>query len=106
EDEDPLQIPLVTANFWVQVHDLPPGFFSELVAKHFCLARLDNEGKEMDLGWDLSLRAQSRRVVVVNSIWLREEEDNGFFGVNLERQNVTPYTQLDCRTRAIGCYNS
>ncbi|MBA0679675.1 hypothetical protein Goari_011432, partial [Gossypium aridum] len=24
EDEDPLQIPLVTANFWVQVHDLPP----------------------------------------------------------------------------------
>ncbi|MBA0673624.1 hypothetical protein Goklo_029698, partial [Gossypium klotzschianum] len=54
EDEDPLQILLVTANFWVQVHDLPP--------------------------------AQSMRVVVVNSIWLREEEDNGFFGINLERQ--------------------
>ncbi|MBA0636509.1 hypothetical protein Godav_024769 [Gossypium davidsonii] len=74
EDEDPLQILLVTANFWVQVHDLPP--------------------------------AQSMRVVVVNSIWLREEEDNGFFGINLERQNVTPYTQPDCRTRATGCYNS
>ncbi|MFQ6625962.1 hypothetical protein Gotur_006063, partial [Gossypium turneri] len=24
EDEDPLQIPLVTVNFWVQVHGLPP----------------------------------------------------------------------------------
>ncbi|MBA0838052.1 hypothetical protein Goarm_010149 [Gossypium armourianum] len=35
ENEDPLLVPLVFTNFWVQVHDLPPGFFSEKMAKQF-----------------------------------------------------------------------
>ncbi|MBA0841361.1 hypothetical protein Goarm_003857 [Gossypium armourianum] len=30
-----MQIPLVFMNFWAQVHDLPPGFFSEVVARQF-----------------------------------------------------------------------
>ncbi|MBA0853940.1 hypothetical protein Goshw_024188, partial [Gossypium schwendimanii] len=96
EDEDPLQIPLVTANFWVQVHDLPPGLFSEwwqnslgislasfynTIQNNFCLARLNNEGKEMDLGWDLSLQAQSMRVVVVNSIWFEKKKTMDFSGL-------------------------
>ncbi|PPD77159.1 hypothetical protein GOBAR_DD25916 [Gossypium barbadense] len=28
-----------------------------------------------ELGWDLSLRAQSRRALSMNSIWLREDEE-------------------------------
>ncbi|KAH1106856.1 hypothetical protein J1N35_010624 [Gossypium stocksii] len=35
EDEDPMQIPLVFANFWVQVHDLPSGSFLKVVARQF-----------------------------------------------------------------------
>ncbi|MBA0603910.1 hypothetical protein Gorai_008537 [Gossypium raimondii] len=34
------------------------------------MARADTE----ELGWDLSLRAQSRRALSMNSIWLREDE--------------------------------
>ncbi|MBA0756101.1 hypothetical protein Gogos_005462 [Gossypium gossypioides] len=34
---------------------------------------LGTDVKEM--GWDLSLRAQSRRALAMNSVWLREEED-------------------------------
>lgn len=29
ENEDPLSIPLVYSDWWVQIHDLPPGFFRE-----------------------------------------------------------------------------
>ncbi|KAK5838266.1 hypothetical protein PVK06_006994 [Gossypium arboreum] len=31
----------------------------------------------VELGWDLSLRAQSRRALSMNSIWLREEDNDG-----------------------------
>ncbi|MBA0637692.1 hypothetical protein Godav_029379 [Gossypium davidsonii] len=29
-----------------------------------------------EMGWDLSLRAQSRRALAMNSVWLREEEED------------------------------
>ncbi|GMI94126.1 hypothetical protein HRI_003081900 [Hibiscus trionum] len=32
-NEDPLQVPLFLVSFWVLVHDVPPGFISEKVAK-------------------------------------------------------------------------
>ncbi|MBA0791049.1 hypothetical protein Gohar_015651 [Gossypium harknessii] len=32
KDEDPLQAPLVFSPFWVKIHDLHPGFFSESIA--------------------------------------------------------------------------
>ncbi|PPS16099.1 hypothetical protein GOBAR_AA04477 [Gossypium barbadense] len=34
-----------------------------------------------DMGWNLSLRAQSRRALAMKSIWLREDNDDNF-GVN------------------------
>lgn len=30
---DPLAVPLVDVNFWIQIHGLPPGFMSEAVGK-------------------------------------------------------------------------
>lgn len=32
---DPLETPLLKARFWVQIHNLPAGFYSELMAKQF-----------------------------------------------------------------------
>ncbi|KAG8496756.1 hypothetical protein CXB51_007833 [Gossypium anomalum] len=50
-----------------------------------------SKGKDLiELDWDLSLRAQSRRVVAMHSIWLIEEGDGGLkvtFGLNLEGVN-------------------
>lgn len=31
--EDPLKVPLVDVNFWIQIHNLPPGYMSEGVGK-------------------------------------------------------------------------
>ncbi|MBA0766717.1 hypothetical protein Gotri_015735, partial [Gossypium trilobum] len=33
DGEDPMEVPLVFSIFEVQVHDLPPGLFSKLIAK-------------------------------------------------------------------------
>ncbi|MBA0783307.1 hypothetical protein Gotri_001037 [Gossypium trilobum] len=27
EEEDPMEVPIVSSPFWIQVHDLPPRFF-------------------------------------------------------------------------------
>ncbi|MBA0640490.1 hypothetical protein Goklo_023422 [Gossypium klotzschianum] len=35
EEEDPMEVPLVFSAFWIQVHDLIPGFFSESMEKLF-----------------------------------------------------------------------
>ncbi|PPR82274.1 hypothetical protein GOBAR_AA38441 [Gossypium barbadense] len=40
-----------------------------------------------EMGWHLSLRAQSRRALAMNSIWLREE-DMGELGGNREGSQV------------------
>ncbi|KAK5785224.1 hypothetical protein PVK06_039787 [Gossypium arboreum] len=35
QGEDPLVVPLLSSEFWVQVHDLPPGLMTNLLAKQF-----------------------------------------------------------------------
>ncbi|KAH1091716.1 hypothetical protein J1N35_018973 [Gossypium stocksii] len=35
EGEDPLQVPLFSMDFWIQIHDLPNGLFNETMAKQF-----------------------------------------------------------------------
>ncbi|MBA0824892.1 hypothetical protein Goarm_021529 [Gossypium armourianum] len=35
ENEDPMSIPLVYSDWWVQIHDLPPGFFRDSMAVQF-----------------------------------------------------------------------
>lgn len=42
--------------------------------------RLQYVMHELEIGWDLSLRAQGRKASIVNSIWLKGEGDNNFFG--------------------------
>lgn len=41
----------------------------------FCEAKMLIGVKVAKLGWDLSLRAQSRKALSMNSIWLREDDD-------------------------------
>ncbi|KAG8499292.1 hypothetical protein CXB51_005801 [Gossypium anomalum] len=147
--EDPLQVPLVLTPFWVQIHDVPVGLFSEnlviqignfigvfleydgynlgkenrtfmrirvqIDVRHplkrkkqilfcwrrsyvnfkyerlslfcfycgrlghndsFCEAKMMLGVEAADMGWDLTLRAQSRRARDMNSIWLREVGDD------------------------------
>ncbi|MBA0556467.1 hypothetical protein Golob_026566 [Gossypium lobatum] len=42
-----------------------------------------------EIGWDLSLRAQSRRALAMNSVWLQEEEDD-WDGIKEECQVLRP----------------
>ncbi|KAK5792858.1 hypothetical protein PVK06_033984 [Gossypium arboreum] len=49
EEDNPMLIPMIHDNFWVHVHDLPPG-------------------KEIEIGWDLSLRAQPKSAMSTNNI--------------------------------------
>ncbi|MBA0779594.1 hypothetical protein Gotri_003836 [Gossypium trilobum] len=112
--EDLLKIPLVFVPFWVQIHDVPVGLFSENLAIQlgnfigvFLEYDASNLGKEnrnymrirvqigvrkplrrkkqarmmmganiIKMGWDLSLRAPSRRALAMNSIWLREKGES------------------------------
>ncbi|MBA0664005.1 hypothetical protein Goklo_004081, partial [Gossypium klotzschianum] len=124
--EDPLKIPLVFVPFWVQIHDVPVGLFSENLAIQlgnfigvFLEYDASNLGKEnrnymrirvqidvrkplrrkkqarmmmgvdiIEMGWDLSLRAPSRRALAMNSIWLREEGESKSEGSWMENRTV------------------
>ncbi|MBA0675251.1 hypothetical protein Goari_016805 [Gossypium aridum] len=41
EEEDPMEVPLVFSAFWIQVHDLIPGFFSESM-ENYLVTLLEN----------------------------------------------------------------
>ncbi|XP_052483022.1 uncharacterized protein LOC128036167 [Gossypium raimondii] len=144
--EDPLRIPLILSPFWVQVHDVPIGFYSESLAMQlgnfigifqeynssslgkenmnymqirvhidirrplkrkkqvqfknkcsyvrfkyerltlfcffcgrlghnnsYCEVKMQTGYEIEEMGWDFSLRAQSRRAQAMSSAWLREE---------------------------------
>ncbi|KAG8497286.1 hypothetical protein CXB51_008550 [Gossypium anomalum] len=147
EGEDLLKVPLIFANSWVQIHDVPPGYFSKALARQmrdfigkfleydgtnlgrrvqnhlhiriqmdvrrplrrkknvlvsfgicsyvsfkykrltlfyfFCgrlghidsfyQAKMDLGFEVAKMGWDLSLRAQSRRTFAMGNVWLRGE---------------------------------
>ncbi|KAK5785080.1 hypothetical protein PVK06_039626 [Gossypium arboreum] len=47
----------------------------------------NNNGIVIEFSWNLDLKAQSRRVVVANSVWLCEEGDEEFMATNLSNQN-------------------
>lgn len=46
----------------------------------FCQIRMSREEKAVELGWDLSFRAQSRRGTAMSSVWLLENSDERDFG--------------------------
>ncbi|KAH1120798.1 hypothetical protein J1N35_003958 [Gossypium stocksii] len=66
-------------NLWhpvrgVQIRDL--GEKSRLGHNHFfCEAKMVLGVEIADMGWDLSLRAKSKRALAMKSIWLREERE-------------------------------
>ncbi|MBA0553904.1 hypothetical protein Golob_013043 [Gossypium lobatum] len=78
--KDPLLVPLIYSYFWVQIHDLPRGLFSEAVARalgnfvglfeeacrQFYPIHLVKEVIANDMGWDISLRAVARRAAVMD----------------------------------------
>ncbi|MBA0620337.1 hypothetical protein Godav_006075 [Gossypium davidsonii] len=61
EGEDSPKVPLIYTWFWVQVHGVPLGHNDS-----FCKIWMA-KGEEVDMGWNLSLRAQSRRALAMNS---------------------------------------
>ncbi|MBA0643715.1 hypothetical protein Goklo_027979 [Gossypium klotzschianum] len=87
DGEDPLSIPLVFTDFWVQILDLPYGLMMEYEkltvfcfifgrlghSENFCPIRTVQGKKVMDMGWDISLRAVLRRAFTMTSCWLKEE---------------------------------
>ncbi|MBA0638360.1 hypothetical protein Godav_025136 [Gossypium davidsonii] len=66
--ENPLQIPLIYSPLWVQVHDVPIGH-----SDSFYETRMEVGVETAEMGWDLSIRAQSRRAQLMTRVWLREE---------------------------------
>ncbi|MBA0767005.1 hypothetical protein Gotri_015986 [Gossypium trilobum] len=111
EMEDPMLVPLFFTHFWVQVHDLPPRFYSETGAtwcqisvteeekiSSFCPIQLRVDENLLELGWDISLRAPlARRAVVTKNVWLRNScietggsdalnSINRVLGVNLDEK--------------------
>ncbi|MBA0553635.1 hypothetical protein Golob_012799, partial [Gossypium lobatum] len=97
QEENLLKVPLVFVNFWIQVHKVPPSFFNEALARQlgdflgtylddsFCPAKMALGVEIVELGWDLSLKAQSRKACAINSMWLREEGKNINKGNNFGR---------------------
>ncbi|KAG8488097.1 hypothetical protein CXB51_018795 [Gossypium anomalum] len=63
----------------------------------FCEAKMELGVEVADMGWDLSLRAQSRRVAAMNSMWLREEGDGETSGdgVNAFRNRSNGWSNLN-----------
>ncbi|MBA0793096.1 hypothetical protein Gohar_017528, partial [Gossypium harknessii] len=59
--EDPLQVSLYYVDFWVQVHDLPVGFYNEQLARqfrNFLGTFLDYDSKALFFGLQKCLRAR------------------------------------------------
>ncbi|KAH1107595.1 hypothetical protein J1N35_011363 [Gossypium stocksii] len=149
--EDPMRVPLIFSPFWVQIQDIPFGFFSERLAVQlgnfiggfveydgpilgkenrkfmrirvqvdvrrpltrkkqlmfngrcfyvrfkyellslfcfyygrlghsdsFCKTKMALGVEVAEVGWDLSLRAQSCRALAMKSVWLCEEREDGW----------------------------
>ncbi|MFQ6665592.1 hypothetical protein Gotur_032280 [Gossypium turneri] len=53
----------------------------------FCKERMNLGVETAEMGWDLSIRAQSRRSLAINSIWLQEEGDRDNRGIDAEFRN-------------------
>ncbi|MBA0682385.1 hypothetical protein Goari_024109 [Gossypium aridum] len=52
----------------------------------FCEAKMNLRVEIVEMGWDLFIRAQSRRDLTMNSVWLREEDDGDMGGIGKENR--------------------
>ncbi|PPR96359.1 hypothetical protein GOBAR_AA24307 [Gossypium barbadense] len=91
--EDPTKLVLNSTEFWIQVHELPPGIMTETMAQQLghgesnCPYRLKIEPSKIVFGWDLSLREVPKRRAMVVSRWLCEADGSQYKTVNLESPN-------------------
>ncbi|PPD77076.1 hypothetical protein GOBAR_DD25997 [Gossypium barbadense] len=170
-----LKVPLVLTPFWVQIHDVPIGLFSENLAANlrnflgnfleydgtnlgkenwnfmrisvqvdirrplkrkklleyrgrksyvrfkyeiltlfcffcgklghndsFCEAKMLMGVEIADMGWDLSIRAQSRRALSMNSVWLREEGEGAVGGILEENRGCARGLRRMERSKSYG----
>ncbi|KAA3479129.1 reverse transcriptase [Gossypium australe] len=57
--EDPLKVPLIFTPLWVQIHDIPVGFFSEILARQiggFLEEFLEYDSSDLGKGWRTFMR--------------------------------------------------
>ncbi|MBA0590884.1 hypothetical protein Gorai_019573 [Gossypium raimondii] len=117
EREDPLQVPLFNADFWVQLHDLPYGLMSKVMITQFgnfsdCFMVYDTKpvakgqiilGKnEIPMAWDISLKTVGKRAFSRISVWLRKEGIEGYLHQDYLEGNLgRPMSRPDMEL--IGC---
>ncbi|MBA0654085.1 hypothetical protein Goklo_021161 [Gossypium klotzschianum] len=102
EAEDPLQVPLFNADFWVQLHDLPHGLMSKVMITQFGQIILGKN--EIPMAWDISLKTVGKRAFSRISVLLRKEGidiegylHQAYLEGNLGRLMSRPDTELiDC----------
>ncbi|MBA0552042.1 hypothetical protein Golob_022884, partial [Gossypium lobatum] len=80
DGEDPLKVPLIYVNFWVKIHEVPLGFFSEALARQvgdFIGKFIEYDGSNMGKGGEAigKLRIKDVPRILLTLFW----------GVNLER---------------------
>ncbi|KAH1130335.1 hypothetical protein J1N35_001713 [Gossypium stocksii] len=59
----------------------------------FCEAIMALGVEVAEIGWDLSLRAQSRRALMMTSVWLREEGEGEWAEITRERWVFIPWKE-------------
>ncbi|MBA0763437.1 hypothetical protein Gotri_012877 [Gossypium trilobum] len=65
-------------------------FIGTFMDDSFCEAKMALGVEVAEMGWDLSSRAQSKRALAMNIVWLHEEEE-GDWGGNREGIQVLGY---------------
>ncbi|KAK5783633.1 hypothetical protein PVK06_038145 [Gossypium arboreum] len=111
ENEDPLSIPLVYSDWWVQIHDLPPGFFRESVAVqfgNFISKFLEYDMKQLSNGYKSFLRIRvkidvrkllkrRKKIMISESNFTQKQESRPIIGGDLlPRKGQQLESNLNC----------
>ncbi|KAG8497159.1 hypothetical protein CXB51_008376 [Gossypium anomalum] len=111
DGDDPLKVPLIYTNFWVQIHEIPLRFFSEALARQiggfigkfieydghsdsFCHSNMELGFEVTEMGWNLSIRAQSRRALAMNRVNL-ERNLNWVSNVEVGSSKIHEQTEIE-----------
>ncbi|MBA0642595.1 hypothetical protein Goklo_026951 [Gossypium klotzschianum] len=84
--EDPLQVSLYYVDFWVQVHDLPIGFYNEQLARqfrNFLRTFLDYDSKALVFGLQKCLRAGYERLTLFCFLYGKLGHGESFYLIRL-----------------------
>ncbi|MBA0579062.1 hypothetical protein Gorai_021329 [Gossypium raimondii] len=73
-EEDPMLVSLLSTEFWVQVHDMPPSCGKLGHGESFCPISVRIDLSKITFGWDISLCATTRRRITLTGCWLRKAD--------------------------------